>query len=249
MEGEIGMAGLYNVLPGETLRQLVARAGGLTANAYLYGAQFTRESTRREQQKRYNEFLDQLERQIDESASNLSSRVTSPQQAVTAQVSLTSQHQMIDRLRKTALNGRVVLDMAPSSEGMTSLPDMPLENGDRFYVPSRPSTVNVIGDVFEQASFVYDKDYRTVDYLKEAGGPERSADRGHMFVIRADGSVFSRPASTLFAKNFDSIRMYPGDTLIVPTYINRTSFVRGLLDWSQIAANFGLGAAAVNVLR
>ncbi len=249
VEGEIGMAGLYNALPGETLRHLVARAGGLTVSAYLYGAQFTRESTRREQQKRYDEFLDQLERQIDESASNLSSRVTSPQQAVTAQVSLTSQRQMIDRLRKTALNGRVVLDVEPSSEGVSSLPDLPLENGDRFYVPSRPSTVNVIGDVFEQASFVYDKDYRTVDYLKEAGGPARSADRGHMFVIRADGSVVSRPASTLFAKNFNSIRMYPGDTLIVPTYINKTSFVRGLLDWSTIVSNFGLGAAAVNVLR
>lgn len=249
VEGEIGMAGLYNALPGETLQHLVARAGSLTANAYLYGAQFTRESTRREQQKRYDEFLDQLERQMDESASNLSSRVTSPQQAVTAQVSLTSQRQMIERLRKAALNGRVVLDVEPSSEGVASLPDIPLENGDRFYVPSRPSTVNVIGDVFEQASFVYDKDYRTVDYLKEAGGPARSADRGHMFVIRADGSVVSRPASSLFAKNFNSIRMYPGDTLIVPTYINKTSFVRGLLDWSTIVSNFGLGAAAVNVLR
>lgn len=186
---------------------------------------------------------------MDEQASNLSSRITSPQQAVTAQVSLASQHQMIDRLRKTSLNGRIVLDMQPSSEGVAALPDITLENGDRFYVPARPSTVNVIGDVFEQASFIYDKDYRTVDYLKQAGGPARSADRSHMFVIRADGSVASRSASTLFAKNFDSIRMYPGDTLIVPTYINKTSFVRGLLDWSTIVSNFGLGAAAVNVLR
>ena len=249
IEGEIRMAGLYNARPGETLRHLVARAGGLTANAYLYGAQFTRESTQREQQKRYDEFLDQLERQMDEQASNLSSRITSPQQAVTAQVSLASQRQMIDRLRKTSLNGRIVLDMEPSSEGVASVPNITLENGDRFYVPARPSTVNVIGDVFEQASFVYDKDYRTVDYLKQAGGPARSADRDHMFVIRADGSVVSRPTSTLFAKNFNSIRMYPGDTLIVPTYINKTSFVRGLLDWSTIVSNFGLGAAAVNVLR
>jgi hypothetical protein len=43
--------------------------------------------------------------------------------------------------------------------------------------------------------------------------------------------------------------MYPGDTLVVPTYINRATFVRSLLDWSQILANFGLGAAAINVLH
>ncbi len=250
IEGEIAMAGVYSVRPGESLRQVVARAGGLTKNAYLYGAQFTRESTRREQQKRYNDFLDQLEREINEAASNLSSRVTSPQQAATAQTSLASQRDLVDRLRKTSLNGRIVLDMSPSAQGVISLPDLPLENGDRLYVPARPATVNVIGDVFEQASFLYENDYRTGDYLKKAGGTSRSADSSHMFVIRADGSVVSRHfTSPLFAKSFDALPMSPGDTLIVPTYINRSTFVRGLIDWSQIFSNFALGAAAVNVLH
>ena len=250
VEGEVAMAGTYTGLPGETLREVVTRAGGLTRNAYLYGAQFTRESTRREQQKRYDDFLDQLERQINEAASNLSTQVTSPQQAVTAQTSLASQRAMVERLRQTNLNGRVVLNVSPTDRGVQSLPDLPLENGDRLYVPSRPSTVNVIGDVFEQASFLYQDDYRTGDYLTKAGGPARSADRSHMFVIRADGSVVSRrTGAPLFAKTFDSLPMSPGDTLIVPTYVNRSTFVRGLIDWSQIFSNFALGAAAVNILH
>jgi hypothetical protein len=71
-----------------------------------------------------------------------------------------------------------------------------------------------------------------------------------MFIIRADGSVVShRTGSPLFSKTFDELPMFPGDTLVVPTYINRTTFVRSLIDWSQILSNFGLGAAAVNVLR
>ncbi len=250
IEGEVAMAGVYTALPGETLRQVLARAGGLTSSAYIYGAQLTRESTRREQQKRYDEFLDQLEREVNEAASNLSSRVTSPQQAATAQTSLASQRDLIGSLRKVAMNGRIVLNMAPDDRGINAFPDLPLEHGDRLYVPSRPSTVNVIGTVYEQASFLYEPDYRTGDYLKKAGGPSRSADRSHMFVVRADGSVISRQAgSVLFSKTFDSLQMFPGDTLIVPTYINRTTFVRGLLDWSQILSNFGLGAAAINVLR
>ncbi len=250
IEGEVAMAGLYTALPGETLRQMLSRAGGLAPNAYIYGTQLTRESTRREQQKRYDEFLDQLERDVNEAASNLSSRVTSPQQAATAQTSIASQRELVGNLRKIAMNGRIVLNMAPEDLGIDAFPDLPLENGDRLYVPSRPSTVNVIGTVYEQASFLYQEDYRTGDYLKKAGGPSRSADRSHMFIIRADGSVISHQTGpVLFSRSFDSLQMFPGDTLVVPTYINRTTLLRGLLDWSQILANFGLGAAAINVLR
>ena len=250
IEGEIAMAGVYTLLPGETLREVVERAGGLTANAYLYGAQFTRESTRRVQQKRYEDFLDQYEREASESAANLSSRVTSPQQAATAQTSVASQHELIDRLRKVSMNGRIVLDIDPNGHGVSALPDIALENGDRFYVPSRPSTVSVVGNVFEQASFLYREDFRAGDYLKQAGGPTRYADRGHAFVIRADGSVVSHSAnSTFFAKGFDSLHMFPGDTLVMPTAINKSSLVRNLTDWSQILTGFGLGAAAINVLR
>jgi polysaccharide export outer membrane protein len=250
VEGEIAMAGVYSVQKGESLRQLVSRAGGLTSNAYLYGAQFTRESTRREQQKRYDDFLDQLEREMNAAASSLSSQVISPQQAAAAQTTLASQRDLLARLRKTPINGRVVFHIDQQAEGLDSLPDLPLENGDRLFIPARPSTVNVIGDVFAQASFLYGDDYRTGDYLKMAGGTARSADRSHMFVIRADGAVVSRRVtSPLFAKSFDALPMFPGDTLVVPTYINRGTVLRGLVDWSQVFSNFALGAAAVNILH
>jgi hypothetical protein len=148
------------------------------------------------------------------------------------------------------MNGRVVLGVDPNSRGVESLPDLPLENGDRLYVPSRPSTINVIGTVYEQAAFLYEDDLRSGDYLKKAGGPTRAADKSHMFIIRADGSVVSHSTdSSLFTNRFDSLKMYAGDTLIVPTYINKSSFTRNFIDWSQIFSNLGFGVAAVNVLR
>jgi polysaccharide export outer membrane protein len=250
LEGEVAMAGVYTAHPGDTLRSIVARAGGLTSSAYLYGAQFTRESTRRTQQKRYDDFLNQLEKDVNQGAANLSGRVISTEQAATAQASITSQRELIDRLRQVPINGRIVLDLDPTSKGVTALPDVPLENGDRLYVPSRPLTMSVVGSVYEQAAFLYDEDLKVGDYLKKAGGPSRSADRSHMFVIRADGSVVARSTSVHpFGRSFDSLPVHPGDTLVVPTYINRTTFVRGLMDWSQIFSNLALGAAAVNVLH
>jgi polysaccharide export outer membrane protein len=250
LEGEVKMAGVYSVLPGETLRDLVGRAGGLTSNAYLYGAQLTRESTKREQQKRYTEFLDQLDRDINQSASTLAGRVISAEQAATAQASIQSQHTMVDRLRQTPATGRIVLDLQPESNKVSDLPALPLENGDRLYIPSVPSTVNVVGTVYNQSAFVYASDLRLGDYLHDAGGPTRYADSKRTFVIRADGSVVARETrSGLFSGSFDGLRIYPGDTIVVPTNVTKTTRLRGFLDWSQVISNFGIGAAAINVLK
>lgn len=250
VEGEIARAGAYSVLPGETLRALAKRAGGLTANAYLYGAQFTRQSTQKEQQQRFNEFLDSLESQINTTASNLAGRVQSVDQVAVTQSTITSQRSLVQKLRETPASGRIILALEPSATGVDVLPDLPLEDGDRLYVPSRPSTVNVVGTVYNQASFIFGKDLRVGNYLQQAGGPSRFADRSHMFVIRADGSVVAKPPSpSLFGRRLETLAMFPGDTLVVPTYVNKITFLRGLTDWSQVIANFALGVAAVNVLK
>ena len=52
LEGEFNSSGVYSVLPGETLRGLLRRAGGFTSDAYLYASEFTRESTRRVETQR-----------------------------------------------------------------------------------------------------------------------------------------------------------------------------------------------------
>lgn len=250
LEGEIKRAGVYSVLPGETLRDVLVRAGGLTQNAYLYGAQFTRESTRKEQQQRYSAFLDQLENDINQNAATLSGRVVSATQASSAQFTLASERALVAKLRQANATGRIVLDLQPDSGGADAIPKIPLENGDRLFVPPMPSTVNVVGMVNNQAAFLYASDLRLNDYLQEAGGPSRYADRGRTFVIRADGSVIAKQGrSRLFTSGFGSVRMYPGDTLVVPTNVTKTTFLRGLLDWSEVVSNFGLGVAAINVLR
>lgn len=250
LEGEVKRAGVYSVSPGETLQDVLDRAGGLTSNAYLYGAQFTRESTRKEQQQRYSAFLDQLENDINQNAATLSGRVISATQASSAQLTLASERALVAKMRQANATGRIVLDLQPDSSGVDALPKIPLENGDRLFVPPMPSTVNVVGMVNNQAAFLYASDLRLDDYLQEAGGPSRYADRGRTFVIRADGSVVAKQSrSRLFASGFGSVRMYPGDTLVVPTNVTKTTFLRGLLDWSQVVSNFGLGVAAINVLR
>ena len=56
LEGEFKSAGVYQAEPGEKLRHLIRRVGGLSPQAYLYGAELDRESTREDQQKRLEEY-------------------------------------------------------------------------------------------------------------------------------------------------------------------------------------------------
>ncbi len=152
LEGEFVRAGVYSAFPGETLRQLVIRAGGLTPHAYLYGSQFSRESTRREQQQRLDEYVAALSYEIEIAASNKSTSVVSAQEAATTGASVASQRELVNSLRQARATGRIVLHIAPFHSGVDSLPDLPLEDGDRFVVPPMPSTIGIVGAVYDPES-------------------------------------------------------------------------------------------------
>ncbi len=245
LEGEVNMAGIYSVRPGETLRQLVERAGGLTDKAYLYAAVFTRESTKRTQQKQMNDYIDQTERQLDQSSAALGGRTISPEQQAAMTADLMHQRETLEKLRSTEATGRIVLDFKPENRGVDALPELPLENGDRLIVPGTPATVSVMGTVYNQSTFMYMPDSSVRDYLKRAGGPTKYADVSQMFVIRANGSVISKAKLT----HFDAVAVRPGDAVIVPSNAMKVSLIRNFLDWSQVLSGFGLAAAAVNVLK
>jgi protein involved in polysaccharide export with SLBB domain len=251
LEGEFAHAGTYSVNPGETLPELIARAGGLTPEAYLYGSEFTRASTRVIQQQRINEYVQNLQLEISRGAiAQSSSAVTSAQDLASANSAANSEQQLISKLQQVRATGRIVLEEKPNSSGTASLPPIQLEDGDEFIVPPVPASVNVVGAIYDQNSFLYASGRRVGDYLHLAGGPNRDADRKHAFIIRADGSVVSRAAANgIWGNGFDSLRIYPGDTIVVPEKTYGPSFMRGFLEWSQLFSQLALGAAAVSIIQ
>ena len=249
LEGEFFNAGIYSVKPGETLRQLIARAGGLTPKAYLYGSAFTRESTRVLQQQRIDEYVQNLELEIQRGAIAGVASSVNAQDVASANAASTSSRELLNRLHQLRATGRIVLQVRPDSTGVQDLPDLTLEDGDVFIVPPIPATVNVVGAVYDQNSFMFVPNRRVGDYLKISGGPGRDADKKHIFIIRADGSVVSKTTSNgLWGNNFESARMNPGDTIIVPEKTFRPTALRGLLDWSQLFSQLALGVAAISVI-
>jgi polysaccharide export outer membrane protein len=243
LEGEFDAAGVYSVLPGETLRGLLHRVGGFTPEAYLYASEFTRESTRRVEQQRLREYADELEAQISATTSANVARAVSPgdQQAATA--SAADARTAVSRLRNLEPIGRIVLDLKPDSKGIEDVPDIALEDGDRFVVPRVPANVTVQGQVYNANAFVYTPGQMVLDYLQRAGGPDREADRRRMFVLRADGSVVSRQYA-----NVAHAPIYPGDTIVVPPVIDKRALLQKITSIAQIVGNLALGAATIDIL-
>ncbi len=249
LEGEFAHAGAYSAQPGETLRQLVQRAGGLTDHAYLYGSEFRRESTRRLQQQRIDDYIRSLDMQMQRSSLAFAAS-TSQAEAAAGVSARTNQQNLISQLHQLRASGRIVLDFKPDSSALDQIPDVALENGDTFIVPSRPVNINVIGAVYDQNSFLFNPARNVNEYLHLAGGPSRSADAKHAFIIRANGEVVAKEATSgVWSNPFPNLLLNPGDSIVVPEKVYKPSALKGVLDWSQVFSQFALGAASLSVLH
>ena len=251
IEGEVLAPGVYQTLPGETLPQLLQRVGGLTAQAYLYGTEFTRESVRKQQQENLDQLIRRLEAQGTTAGASLAANLTGDRAAQAATLQQQQQQQMqaqINRLKAMKSKGRVSLELVPDK---LSLPNLPLEDGDTILIPTLPAFVAAAGSVNNDNVFIY-RPGKTVAEVLASAGLNEDSEASEAFVLRADGSIFSRKAAGWFS-SFESTKLMPGDTVVVPSKVDRESgynmLMRGLRDWTQIFSNLGIGAAAIRTLR
>lgn len=255
VEGEVAASGVYQAQPGETLPQLIRRIGGLTPQAYVFGAEFTRVSVREQQQRNLDQLIARLEASMQSQGSAVIANL-GPEQAARATALIESQRQaaqgQLARLKTLRSNGRIALEIDPSQQHLAALPALPLEDGDRVVIPSVPGFVAAFGSVNNENVFVF-RPGRTVGDVVRLAGLTEDADQDQTFVLRADGTVVAnRDRSGWFSSNLESLALMPGDTVVVPQKVDRESrlsfFTRYLKDFTQIFANLGLGLAALRSL-
>ena len=252
VSGEVGVPGIYQVAPGETLAQLIQRAGGFTAQSYLYGIEFKRESNRVSQQDNLNRIVQRIETQVDSDTQTRLQNITNPEQAQTVQASVQADQIRLANLRKLRATGRIALGLDPLAP---QLPHLALEDGDTLHVPNTPAFVGAFGAVLNENAILWKEGNRVQDIVRQAG-LTTYADESELYLMRADGTVQrGRNSSSLFGliSNTSSTLMMPGDTVVVPEKANRetgyTAFMRSLKDWTLVLSQFGLGAAAIKILR
>ncbi len=255
LEGEVGAPGVYQLLPGESLKQLIVRAGGFTQQAYVYGLDFSREETRQRQRENLQQAMTRLESlsatQTARESANRRDDVSADRSAAVSNAATQAQ---LTRLSRIQPNGRIALELTVNTNSVEQLPDLPLENADRINVPTRPGFVTVAGAVVNSNAFLWKPGRTAGDYLRLAGVDE-AADPSNMFILRADGTVnHSNDKRGFFGVgSLESQPLQPGDAVVVPNQLDfetwGRSLVRNLKDWSQIFSQFGLGAAAIKTIR
>ncbi len=249
--GEVGAPGIYQLLPGETLRQLILRAGGFTPHAYIYGLELTREETRLRQRENLAAAVARLEALA---ATQAARDIANQRDGPSSQVNVGVTNAQLVRLSRLQPNGRIALELQPEISSHDELPDLSLEHADRIVIPTRPGFVTVAGAVVNNNSFLWKSNRTAGDYMDIAGLDE-TAEKAGVFILRADGTVdhASNRRGFLGFGGIAAQKLNAGDAIVVPSQVDfetwGRAFVRNLKDYSLIFSQFGLGALAIKSLR
>lgn len=258
IEGEVNVPGVYQMNAGDTLQTLLAKARGTTPSAYFFGTEFYREQVRKEQQANLEKAAAKVESlmRVEESTRTANVRATSSVDSQLAEAQRLAEvaraQESIARFRQLKSSGRIAFGLNPEEHSFARLPALKLENGDRLVIPSKPDFVHIFGAVNTEASLLWRPNMRVADCIKKAG-LSSSADADNVFVMRVDGSVVARDNSGWSFSGIGGVIVMPGDSIVIPEKFDRetawSKFTKGAREWTQIFANFGVGVAAVKVLR
>jgi polysaccharide export outer membrane protein len=242
VQGEVMHPGAYPIEEGETLESLIKRVGGYTDKAYLRAAVFTRESVRAEQQRQ----VDELVRRMDSELAARQTAVTGLRDAALQaqqQQALEAGKRLLDKMRSAQATGRLVVSLSREPKKSEDK-DIKLRGGDTLYIPKQPDEVMVVGEVYNTAAILFDEDYDSGDYLRQAG-VTRMADTSGIYLVRADGSV-DVSSSGWFSSSISDIQ--PGDTIVVPQDLERMNALDIALDWSRVTMQLGTSLAAMKTV-
>jgi polysaccharide biosynthesis/export protein len=241
LRGEVRFPGIYPIKRGETLHSVLERAGGLTGMAFTSGSVFTRTELKEREQLQMDRLADRL--QTDLAATAMQAAAANqgqPSQALAVGQSLLAQ------LKSAKAVGRLVIDLdSVISSNIGAPTDVLLRDGDQLIVPKQKQEVSVIGEVQNTTSHFYRDHLTRDDYIGLSGGVTRKADRGRIYIVRADGSVVSNENSGWFRRSAQ-VTMRPGDTVVVPLDTERMPALPLWQAVTGILYNLAISVAAVN---
>lgn len=236
--GEVRNPGTYDIMPGDTLGTLIARAGGMNEQSYPEGTIFSRVSERRREEGRFKAQARDLELRLAAMIEDATPEKKPSEREILAA------RELISQLRQAESVGRITVEARPEILVKHPEQDILLEGGDRIYIPKRPLTVRVAGEVLSPAALQYQARQSASDYVMKAGGYTYNADKGRTFIVYPDGSA--RPAGS-WGHGGNGIPA--GSTIVVPRDPKPFDFMDTAKDLTQILANLATTVIFANTLE
>jgi protein involved in polysaccharide export with SLBB domain len=242
--GEFRNPGSYELRRGERLSEVIARAGGLTAEAFPYGAVFTRESVRQRQQEGFARSARDLESSLVQLAAG---QALPGSRGGTADVggAMKAGRELAATLREARAAGRVVVEANPVILLARPDLDMLMEPGDVIAMPKRPQDVTVVGAVLNPGSLPFRQGWRAAEYIQASGGAQRFADASRVFVVHPNGEA--APAGQGFLQG-GGPALAPGSLVMLPqdpAPFETWGYIR---DMTQILGQLTISSAALAVI-
>jgi protein involved in polysaccharide export with SLBB domain len=253
VDGQVMRPGPYPIFQGERLASVLRAAGGFRRDAYLPAAVFLRESVKKLQQEQ----LDQARARLKQDITRVALMPRQPGQPENTAEMLSVMQNVLSQSESQRAMGRVVIHLASLDILQNSPDNVLLEDGDKLVIPSRPASVQVLGQVYNPNAIVYQPELTVRNYLQRAGGPTQGADTDHIYVIKADGSILTNesvldsgknrifPLLPVISGGLMQNRLAPGDTIYVPEKLIYVSPIRYAQDMTQIVSN---GMTSLGVL-
>lgn len=238
ISGEVNFPGAYSIKLGETLFDVLQRAGGLTERAFADGAMFSRENLRIKEDEQRERLIKQLE-------SDLATATLSAIDSEEAAQAQSAARAMLSRLQNTESQGRLVIDLNLILNDAEHS-DLLVKDQDSLFIPSIPYAVSVSGEVQFPTSHLYNDKLDMNDYLNRSGGYTQNADKDRTFVVKANGAVMTKGGNGWFGKGSNRNNISPGDVIVVPIDVKQTRFLENLTYSTQIIYQLAVAAAAVN---
>jgi len=229
LRGEFVFPGKYTVRRGESLADLITKAGGFTKFAHQEGSVFTRVQLREIEQQNLLKLTADL--RIEMASKSMTDQNYSQSYAEV--------QQMLADMANVQPVGRLVIDLPRVIDNKNY--DVLLEGGDVLYVPTMKNSINVVGQVQVTSSHVYDINLSADDYLAQSGGSKKRADEDRIYIISANGSIKMMESGNWFSSDAgDSLKS--GDTIVVPL---DAEYMNNLALWTSVTGIIYNSAVAI----
>jgi polysaccharide biosynthesis/export protein len=240
VQGQVRHVGTYQIVRGEHLSDVLMRAGGLTDSAYPYGTVFLRRSAAERERAAFEREAKEIEDQLLLAMSRRDPNSKLSPDAFTALQSYVTQ------LKNQPALGRVSIAADPAVLAANPAMDPLVEPGDVIYVPQRPYSVSVLGEVLQPGSVPYRSDMSASDYIDHVGGYSQFADKSETILVLPDGSARRVESSWFDFGGGNDIP--PGSTIYVARDISGLDLHQIIVDTTAIFSQLATSAAALAVL-
>ncbi len=236
IEGAVLNPGIYLMNAGDTVMDVIEKAGGYTDAAYPFAAVYTNLET-----ERINEAA--IEKLYQDSINSISQLI----KETGSEADFTGLISTLNTLKETEPSGRVVIDLQGSERDT-----LRIQEGDTLFIPEVTNQVYVYGSVSSQGTAKF-KDGMTVDYyISKKGGFIDKANKSGIFILQPNGeTVKVKINRNLFASSpTEAVKIYPGSVIYVPEKINSGYATRlSTQAYAAILGNIGVSLASLSVLK